>query len=213
MLDREAGAWMGLRFRALAVAALTALVVAEAAWGADLSGRIVDPLGVGLEYVRIEILDLRSGESTSGVPYRTRPDGRFGPIPLDPGNYRLVAVHTRNRSTLRYMTQVVDVKAPDADARVVMKPLRRYRMEGKILDAPQRALLRLQPLEVAPDGGPDDWPRDVFVLDQGLFSLSGLPLGRYRLELAVFGDSATPPRALGDVQIAGDVAGLILQPR
>ncbi len=192
---------------------LAAFVVVQAAGAADLSGRIVDPLGVGLLDVRIEILDIRTGESTSGVPYRTRPDGRFGPIPLNPGGYRLVAVHTRNRSILRYMTQVIDVEAPDADARIVMKPVRRYRIEGRILDAPERSVLRVEPLEVAPDGGPDDWPRNVFVFDEGAFSLTGLPLGRYRLKLAAFGDSTTTPWDLGELQVSRDISGLILDPR
>lgn len=180
----------------------------------ELSGRIVDPLGEGLDHIKIEVFDIATGEATSGVPYRVLPDGRFGPILVDrPGRYRLVATHMRNRSTIRYMTQVVDLNAPASDAVVVMKPVRRYRIEGKVLAAPARAVIHVEPLRVQPDGGPDDWPRNVFVQDDGLFSLTGMPLGSYRLRIAPFGDDGTAVRGLGEIEIQGDRNGVVLTPR
>ena len=190
------------------------LILAGDARAAELAGRIVDPLGEGLDQVRIVIFDIDSGEATSGLPYRTGEDGRFGPILDDePGRYRLVATHMRNRSNLRFMTQVVDVEAPDDDARIVMKPVRRYRVEGQVLDPPDRAMLELEPIEVQPDGGPDDWPRNVFLLEAGAFSLSGLPLGRYRLSVSPFGAGAAPPTPLGELEVKGDRKGVVLGPR
>lgn len=179
----------------------------------ELSGRIVNHLGEGLDHVKIQVFDIATGEATSGIPYRALPDGRFGPIRVDePGRYRLVATHMRNRSTMRYMTQVVDLNAPDADAVVVMKPVRRYRIEGKVVDAPERAVIHVDPVEVAPDGGPDDWPRNVFVQHHGLFSLTGLPLGRYRLDVAPFGADRSAARSLGELEVSGDRTGVILDP-
>ena len=181
---------------------------------AELSGRIVNHLGEGLDQVKIRVFLIETGEPTSGIPYRTLPDGRFGPIRVEnPGRYRLVATHLRNRSTLRYMTQVVDVDAPAEDAVVVMKPLRRYRIEGVVLNAPERSVVQAEALDVAPDGGPDDWPRNVFVLDKGMFSLTGLPRGRYRLSLTTFGEEASAARDMGEIDVFQDRAGIVLEPQ
>ena len=152
----------------------------------ELSGRIVNHLGQGLDQVKIRVFQIETGEPTSGIPYRTLPDGRFGPIRLEPGRYRLVATHLRNRSTMRYMTQVIDVEAPDANAIVVMRPIRRYRIEGIILDAPERSVVQAEALEVEPDGGPGRLAAKRLRTGKGLVFTDGtaqgpLPVGPGRL--------------------------------
>jgi len=199
---------------------LALVLVSSSASAVELAGRVVDVVGGGIDHVRIDVLDRETGEPVSGLPFRTDSEGRFGPVQVEPGVYRLVLTHLKRRSEFRYMKSIVDVEAPTDDARIVLKAVRRYRIEGQVVPLAGVAesgqyRLRAEPVHVLPDGGPDDVPREAWIHPKGVFLLVGLPAGLYRMQLVDphTGTEFEAVAELGELRIDQDLKGVLLEPR
>jgi len=196
------------------------LLVVSCAPAAELGGRVVDVVGGGIDRVRIDVLDLKTGEPVTGLPFRTDAKGRFGPVQVEPGTYRLVLTHLKRRSEFRYMKSIVDVEAPTNAARIVLRAVRRYRIEGAVVSLAEvgesgQFRLRAEPIHVVPDGGPDDAPRESWIHPGGVFLMVGLPAGLYRMQLVnpTLDPETETVTELGELRIQGDMKGVLLEPR